>query len=383
MKKSLIALAALATVATAAQAQSSVTVYGLIDAGVRVDTNGAGDGLSKTSFGSGVLSTPRLGFKGSEDLGGGKKANFNLEMGISAATGANSQTSTSLFDRFAWVGISDAKLGEVQLGRNTNAGVHIAGQINAVGLEFEGNGTTVGLVGDVRANQVLSILGNTTLLGTTRSDSQIKYLNNFGPVNVVATYAIGGVAGDDNQKTSSSFAAWTTIGSVTLAGAAFQAEDTASKKLKYASFGGNVALGAAKLFAGYSTIESDKGYVRYNLSTKTAATAANSSVAGIGGSSNGAEGKVTNVGIQYNWDAKNLTSIAYFDGKYEQVDGATGSGKYKSTALTHKYSLSKRTMTYVSFDHGKIDGILDTTRATGYKSDNKNTGYGVGVIHTF
>jgi predicted porin len=372
MKKSLIALAALATVATVAQAQSSVTVYGLIDAGVRVDSNDTGTGQSQTQFANGVLATSRLGFRGTEDLGGGLKVNFNLETGLNVNNGAQSQT-TNLFDRFAWVGVSDDKLGQVQMGRNTNAGVHIIGLINAHGAEFEGNAQSIGLGSNTRVNQVLSILGNTSVLGTTRSDNQVKYLNNFAGVNVVATYGLGGQAGDADKRKSTSFGVFTTISNVTLAAATFEAQDDDSRKLKYNSVGGNVVFGPTKFFAGYSKIEQDANYTRLNLST---ATAYAQGVGGLGTTTEN-EGTVTNVGVQYTWNAKNTSALSYYDGEYKKV--ASGSkGDYKSYTFTHKYALSKRTTAYVSLDQGKIDGALITTQ-----TDNKNTGYGVGVIHTF
>ncbi len=386
MKKSLIALAALATVATAAQAQSSVTVYGLFDAGVRVDNNAAGTGLSKTSFGNGVLNTSRLGFKGSEDLGGGQKANFNLEMGFNVTTGGLSQggalassptglNGQVLFDRFAWVGLSDSKLGEVRFGRDWNAGVHNAGLINAHGLEFEGNGTTLGLGGALRVNQVLSVVGNTSQLGTTRSDSMVKYLNTVGGVNFIATYGIGGQAGDADKRKSTSIGANTTISNVTLAASHFDAQDDSARHLKYTSIGGNIAFGPAKLFAGYNKIEQDASYARYNLTT---ATSYGTGVAGFG-AAKAAEGKVTNVGVQYAWNSVNTSALSYFDGKYSNVTDNT-SGKYKSYTFTHKYALSKRTTSYVSYDFGKIDGAVLTAAGA---TDNKNTGYGIGVIHAF
>ena len=103
MKKSLIALAALATVATAAQAQSSVAVYGLLDAGVSSNFTANSSGQTLTAAANGILATSRLGFRGTEDLGGGLKANFNLESGLNPMTGAQSR-SNSFFDRRAIVG---------------------------------------------------------------------------------------------------------------------------------------------------------------------------------------------------------------------------------------------------------------------------------------
>jgi predicted porin len=101
MKKSLIALSVLAAVAGTAQAQSSVTVYGVLDMALQNENNGAfskGKG-SITSLDSGVQSGSRLGFKGSEDLGNGLKANFKLEMGIQADTGASAQGGTGIWSR--------------------------------------------------------------------------------------------------------------------------------------------------------------------------------------------------------------------------------------------------------------------------------------------
>src|SRR5450830_995671 len=72
--------------ASLAQAQSTVTLYGIVDAAVMSTTNQAGG--TKNEVAAGALSTSRWGFKGSEDLGGGLKANFNLESTLANDTGA-------------------------------------------------------------------------------------------------------------------------------------------------------------------------------------------------------------------------------------------------------------------------------------------------------
>ncbi len=114
MKKSLIALAALSAFATAAQAQSSVTVYGIIDTGFTslAQTTDAGVKTTvKQLKGGGEAATSRLGFRGSEDLGGGLKANFALESGI------DQNTLLTFGGRAYWVGLQDNNMGEVRLGR--------------------------------------------------------------------------------------------------------------------------------------------------------------------------------------------------------------------------------------------------------------------------
>jgi predicted porin len=128
MKKSLIALAVLAA-SGVASAQSTVTLYGLVDAYVgTLKVNGlrqTGVNLANPAGGSGGgFNTSRFGLKGSEDLGGGLKANFVLEAGYDPSTGvANSytnpftgSTSNAVFGRQSWVGVSGG-FGEIKLGK--------------------------------------------------------------------------------------------------------------------------------------------------------------------------------------------------------------------------------------------------------------------------
>lgn len=95
-----------------AQAQSSVTVYGVLDASLTRADNGV---TSMTRVDSGAGWASRLGFRGSEDLGGGLKANFVLEQGFDGSTGVLQQGGAG-FGRSAWVGLSGASW-ELRAGR--------------------------------------------------------------------------------------------------------------------------------------------------------------------------------------------------------------------------------------------------------------------------
>jgi predicted porin len=108
-----IAAGALAMVSGLAMAQSSVVVYGVVDAGLVRETGGP-DG-SVTGLNSGLASGSRLGFKGKEDLGNGTSAYFVLENGFNIDTGVAAQGGR-LFGRQAFVGLSGA-FGAVTLGR--------------------------------------------------------------------------------------------------------------------------------------------------------------------------------------------------------------------------------------------------------------------------
>ena len=136
MKKTLIALAALTSIAGVAQAQSSVTLYGIADvyvasesttarsttAGIRSSTKN-----TQTLIDSGGMNTSRFGMRGVEDLGGGLKAVFALEGGIDVSTGATN--SGSLFGRQAFVGVN-GNFGTVTLGRHLTAYELLRGATN-------------------------------------------------------------------------------------------------------------------------------------------------------------------------------------------------------------------------------------------------------------
>lgn len=104
--------------AGAAQAQSSLTIYGSIDQYFNHMTSSSGAKLNTLQDGKDLRS--RLGFRGVEDLGGGLSAKFQLEMGIAAVTGATADASRA-FDRQSWVGLADSSLGEVRIGRQNTA----------------------------------------------------------------------------------------------------------------------------------------------------------------------------------------------------------------------------------------------------------------------
>lgn len=112
--------------AGAAHAQSTVTLYGIVDAGVTYTNNAKGHSLWQ--FTGGNESGPRWGLIGSEDLGGGLKANFKLENGFNVANGALGQGGR-MFGRSAWVGLSGTNWGAVTLGRQYNSTQDILGSL--------------------------------------------------------------------------------------------------------------------------------------------------------------------------------------------------------------------------------------------------------------
>jgi len=183
MKKTLFAIAAVTAFAGAAQAQSSVTVYGTIDVGSTVGEDKVAASSStttntkynNTAQGKGGLSSTLLGFKGSEDLGGGLRANFLMEFGLNdfatgavgdqasktASAAATSTAGTSFADaRYTWVGLSSNAMGELRIGRQAQSvhsvivGGSVGGGNNVVGAMYSGGTNAAPNTATVRPQNV-------------------------------------------------------------------------------------------------------------------------------------------------------------------------------------------------------------------------------------
>ncbi|MES2979339.1 MAG: porin [Pseudomonadota bacterium] len=227
MKKTLIALAALGAMAGAAHAQSTVTLYGLIDvqggsfksntyvAPVAPATVGTFVSLSQTKIDNGALNGPRWGLRGVEDLGGGLKAVFNLESGFGIDTGGSTQGGL-LFGRRANVGVSGG-FGTVTVGRqssayadvaadhammlqstfdpsNTNNGISIANaQALAVAAAAYDLAPTAGTTNTLLQSSLNFSNRNTTWIGfSERFNNSIKYVSpTVGGITGGLFYAFG------------------------------------------------------------------------------------------------------------------------------------------------------------------------------------------------
>jgi predicted porin len=216
MKKALIALAVLGLTGGAAVAQSSVTLFGVLDAGLRY-TKSSGNTLKRLD--SGGLNTSRLGVRGTEDLGGGLKAGFWLESQVDADTGTTG--SGAFWGRRATVSLS-GDFGEVRLGRNKTASrLHLEefdptsftglGSVSAVySVLGSGNGTALGRADNLASYSLPGNLGGfyggvdlAAGEGTTNNKMQAARLGyKAGPLNVSATYANANAAVDKYKLAS-------------------------------------------------------------------------------------------------------------------------------------------------------------------------------------
>jgi len=178
MKKTLVVAAVSASFAVAAHAQSSVTLYGVVDAGLTYTSNVGGN--SNWQQTSGGISQSRFGLKGSEDLGNGLKAIFTLESGFNLNSGRFAN-SGSEFNRQSFVGLS-SNYGTVTLGRQYDAAQDFLAPLSATG---SWGGTQFAHVGN---------LDNLNTNGGRSVNNSVKFTSaNY------AGFTFGGTYGFSNQ----------------------------------------------------------------------------------------------------------------------------------------------------------------------------------------
>ena len=191
MKKSLLVAALITGFAGVAQAETSVTLYGIVDGGIgheRVKGSIAGvevDG-KRTGFLNGFNSSNRWGLKGTEDLGNGLQAVFVLENGFNLGNGQASQDNR-MFGRQATVGLKSAAWGQLDFGRQTNiATKYLAGVVSPFGTDF----------GLAQAGT------NFSALASIRYDNMIMYQTpNFSGFQLGVGYSFN-TSGNQQFKTS-------------------------------------------------------------------------------------------------------------------------------------------------------------------------------------
>src|SRR5258708_37097533 len=190
MKKTLIAAALSGVVASAANAQSSVTLYGLIDVGItytnsQLTSHGGHSNWQETS---GAVNGSRWGLRGAEGLGGGLKAIFTLENGFNINNGTLGQQGRE-FGRQAFVGLSSTQYGAVTLGRQYDSVVDYLGPLALTGTQYGGT-------------QFAHPFDNDNLDNSFRINNSIKYQSaNYAGFKFGAQYGFSNqAAGFSNNR---------------------------------------------------------------------------------------------------------------------------------------------------------------------------------------
>ena len=206
-----LALTTLALAAAGgASAQSSVTLYGIVDAYVQYL-----DGEdSMTRLQSGGINGSRLGVRGSEDLGGGLKAIFTLESGINIDDGTTGQSGV-FWGRQAFVGLG-SDFGTLTLGRQYGSVYYLTSDFSAFSNNNTGPSTAViggfGAIGAYEPVRGASLAGNsaTGLGGPARVNNSVKYESpSFSGFKVGGMWGFGEVGDEGDNRTGDIYARFT------------------------------------------------------------------------------------------------------------------------------------------------------------------------------
>ena len=334
MKKSLLALAVLGAFAGVAQAQTSVTIYGSFDAGVRSEENLAGDRTLRMGS-NGHYNSNRIGFRGVEDLGGGMNAHFTLESGFNTGTGALDNATNQLFNRSAFVGLGGA-WGSLDLGRQYSVHFKTIGGYDPFIYQY---------------TRVIPLAG---LAGLTRLNNDIQYTGAFGPVTVRAEYALGEVTGDTGAGATAALGAGFKTGPFSMGGAyTTRANATDSADQNVWTIGGAFATGPFRVALGYANDDRDAGFAAVG------AAADEIENAWLGGS-------------------YNISPALALQAGWYRTEANVGAIESDLAIVGATYNLSKRTNFYTNIDHRNSDATVGGVRGTA-----KQTGFSVGVNHLF
>lgn len=352
MKKSLIALAVLAA-SGAAMAQSSVTLFGVVDA---TYAYGSGSVSNKSQLTNSGYNSSRLGFRGVEDLGGGMSASFWLEAGVNNDNGSGANTSTNnqatgatgggglTFNRRSTVSLNGG-FGEVRLGRDYTPqfwNLTVFDPFGTVGV-----GTTATLQAG---------LGGPTAV---RASNSIGYFfpKNLGGIYGQAQYYMGeNNSNAANKKDGNGLALRVgyAAGPINVALAFSETKYLASGNIKAVNVGGQYDLGVAKIMAHYSQD--------------------NNSLAGA------ADGKGYLIGALVPMGAGEIR-VSYSSYKHDVVGADPQLNKL---ALGYVHNLSKRTALYATYAHAsnKNAAAFGLNGAVTGAGQNSN-GYDFGIRHSF
>jgi predicted porin len=370
MKKSLLALAVLGAFSGAALAQSSVTLFGIVDTGFGY-FKGDGNGNVKTLRNSG-LNSSRFGVRGSEDLGGGLKANFwiegtfNTDDGTGGATNTNNQPTGNppaglaggqgfTANRRMFVGMSGG-FGEFRLGRNYTP---IFMQITS-NDPFGTNGS-----GDTKIYATTGLASTIAPQTTVRASNAVEYLTpaGIGGVYVHGMYALG-----ENASTAANANDGRVAGvRVGWAGGPIDVS-AAWNKTTYAQSptSGNYTVMGVGMTLTFGAFKPMLQYVKHEIDNDNTVT-------------QDPERSDILAGIVMTFGAVDLRA------SYNRYDVKNSSNDAQQIAIGPVYNLSRRTALYgtVSQMDNKGTGTAFTNGRATTQAGGKTLGVDLGIRHSF
>ncbi len=401
----MVAMAVTGLATGAANAQSSVTLYGIVDAGIGYINNTSSAG--KTSGGahvvkmlSGIWAGNRFGLKGSEDLGGGTKAIFQLEEGFGINDGTL-QTPNLGFSRQAYVGLTNANYGTFTAGR----------QYSPYYTLLSPWSPTTWLTGAFGAHP-----GDVDSLDTSyRTNNSFIYTSpTFYGLTVSGMYALGGVAGSEATNSAWSVAAQYKNGPFGLGVGVQRINNTASSTSGWNSV---VSNGSARGTLTSTDITAEPAVSQINYGYRFARAQQRLGVTGgwqftpaldltfsytnvqyVPGATSGfaSEAVFNTAGTVLHWKATPALDLAagYSYTRAAKANGASGA-TYNQFNLSQFYSVSKRTGFYLleAYQHasgttvngsgGVVNAYANIGDGVGPSTTRNQFAVGAGIISKF
>ena len=386
MKKSLLALAVLGAFAGAAQAQNSVTIYGIVDTGVvytskAVNAAGTGTG-SKFGLNSGNVQGSRIGFRGIEDLGGGLSAVFNLETGFRNDTGVldDSKTTNTLFRRKSVVGLAGG-FGTVLLGRQTDYADTISAMtsVGDFGFLTGGVGHNLDRLEGTRTNNSVSY--TTKSLSGFTGNLMYGFGEQAGQTSAGQAFGLGGKYENGplglginyyQSKQGTTPSDTSLLVGTTGLGDATNAGNSAAKVLNVVA---SYQFGPARVYGNYSRVKQD-------LNTGSPTAFASKTLAGAN------KVDVYELGTAYSLtpSLKLLGAVTHSRANFN----SSSKGKLTQVSLGTDYWLSKRTDLYAFVANVRASNMANSgvfSDATGNAAtggaDASQTVVAMGIRHKF
>ena len=399
MKKTILA-STLGLAALGAHAQSSVTLYGIVDNGIGYQSSSTtlgstSGGRSVVKMAQGIWAGSRFGLKGGEDLGGGTRAIFQLEEGFNSANGAQ-QTPNLMFSRQAYIGVTNANYGTLTAGRQYASYYQLLSPYSPTtwltGFYGAHAGDVDGLDTIYRANNTLLYM-SPKLYGFKFSGS----------------YSFAGVPGSAYQGSTWSTAVQYAQGPI---GIAVGFSKINNSNVNGGTFGTDTATsnngaqaGISAVTNGFQTARAQQRFAvgaGYTFNSQFDITATYSNVQYIPGIGSSYRNLAiwNSGGIVLHWKPTAAWDFAtgYAYTRATESNGITSSASYSQFNLSEYYSLSKRTGIYALQAYQRANGqtlgsngrtIINATATIGDgfnstpSSSRSMVGVGAGIIHRF
>ncbi len=377
MKKSTIALAICGACAANAQAQSSVTLYGIIDAGIVTQSNGNAAGQRTTSFQDAQILPSIYGMKGKEDLGDGLTAGFNLEGGFNSGNGLHNSPGvyqSQIFGREAKVTLG-GDWGTVGAGMQVDPALVASIATEPRGLTDSFSMLEYWIGATLFNGGGLAATSSGSLTGGIFDVNSLTYTYAKNGLYLGLEYGFGGVAGSNSAGQTESVGASYSYSGFLISGG-YAKSNTIDPT--------GVTGGASEI------TDFGLGYDFGNFAVRGQYGQFKASVGLFGGQGSNYSNDVQSWGIGADWKtgATNKINLAYYDAKDK---GAGFGGKTTEIALLDIVSLSKRTQVYAQLVDMKTDANAGLSAMLGgvYGSNNllafpgTSVFFGLGVQHSF